>query len=37
MQVRVKEEIGSLIKMGNTIYEISGAGDLRGKIIEVIA
>ncbi|HGK0073820.1 TPA: S8 family serine peptidase [Streptococcus pneumoniae] len=26
-----------LDKDGNTIYEISGAGDLRGKIIEVIA
>lgn len=26
-----------LDKNGNTIYEISGAGDLRGKIIEVIA
>ena len=24
-------------KDGNTIYEINGAGDLRGKIIEVIA
>ena len=26
-----------LDKDGNTIYEIKGAGDLRGKIIEVIA
>ena len=26
-----------LDKDGNTIYEINGAGDLRGKIIEVIA